>query len=93
MLDSTITSKGQVTIPLALRNSLGLKAGDKIQFVRKGDEITLRRKKKYTLEDLFGCLPKPKRALTIEEMNQGVIDAVAARYERSLPKRRKKAKK
>ena len=33
MKTATITSKGQITIPLAIRNKLGLDKGDKVDFV------------------------------------------------------------
>ncbi len=33
MATSTLTSKGQITLPQAVRNALGLEAGDKVDFV------------------------------------------------------------
>ena len=33
MASATITSKGQVTIPVDVRNELGLSAGDRIEFI------------------------------------------------------------
>lgn len=36
-----ITSKGQITIPIAIRKRLGLKDGDKILFVEKGNRIEI----------------------------------------------------
>jgi antitoxin PrlF len=39
---ATVTSKGQVTVPLAVRNRLGLKEGDRLAFINKGGEIVLR---------------------------------------------------
>lgn len=42
MLISTITQKGQATIPLPIRNSLGLTYGSKIQFVDTRDGIQLK---------------------------------------------------
>lgn len=33
-----LTSKGQITIPLAIRNMLGLKTGDKVFFLKKAEE-------------------------------------------------------
>ncbi len=37
-----ITSKGQITIPIAIRKALGVKDGDKVLFVQDGDKIVLR---------------------------------------------------
>ena len=42
MLESTITRKGQVTIPKAIRDRLGVKEGEKVLFVMRGEEVVLR---------------------------------------------------
>ena len=39
---STISSKGQVTVPLEIRRRLGVKAGDRIEFVLDNGRITIR---------------------------------------------------
>jgi antitoxin PrlF len=39
---STISSKGQVTVPQEVRNRLGLATGDKVDFVIEGDRTVLR---------------------------------------------------
>ena len=39
---SSITSKGQVTIPKALRQQLGLARGSRVSFVLVGDHIEVR---------------------------------------------------
>lgn len=39
----TITSKGQITIPLALRNKLNLKVGDQLEFDENSPILTARR--------------------------------------------------
>ncbi|MFW6730861.1 MAG: AbrB/MazE/SpoVT family DNA-binding domain-containing protein [Synechococcus sp.] len=39
---SSLTSKGQVTIPKALRQQLGLARGSRVRFVLVGDHIELR---------------------------------------------------
>ncbi len=36
-----VTSKGQITIPVAIRNTLGIREGDKILFVEEGDKVIL----------------------------------------------------
>ena len=39
---STITSKGQVTIPREVRNRLGLKKGDRVEFVMENGRTFFR---------------------------------------------------
>jgi antitoxin PrlF len=36
-----VGEKGQVTIPIALRQALGLHAGAEVEFERRGDELVL----------------------------------------------------
>ncbi|MCD7762921.1 MAG: type II toxin-antitoxin system PrlF family antitoxin [Lachnospiraceae bacterium] len=36
-----ITSKGQITIPIAIRRLLGLKDGDKVLFVQEGKKVVM----------------------------------------------------
>lgn len=42
METTTVTSKGQVTIPLSVRQRLGLRRGSKVEFVVVGDRVELR---------------------------------------------------
>jgi antitoxin PrlF len=39
---STLSSKGQITVPLEIRNRLGLKQGDRVDFVVEGGRTTIR---------------------------------------------------
>lgn len=43
-----ITSKGQVTIPLPLRNRFGLTPGTEVEFVAQNGSVLLRRRSKRT---------------------------------------------
>ena len=43
-----VTSKGQVTIPLAIRQRAGLLPGAEVEFVMRGDTVILRRHKAGT---------------------------------------------
>ncbi len=52
-----ITSKGQITIPLALRETLGFSVGDRISFVKTDDGDVLLRKSALP-ETLFGLMDK-----------------------------------
>ena len=40
---ATVTSKGQTTVPKAVRKALGLSAGDKVAYAIKGNVVTLRK--------------------------------------------------
>lgn len=72
MATATITSKGQTTIPQAIRSYLGLHTGDKLEFFidEKGKVILT----PLTIDasELKGCLPKPKKAVTLEAMNASI---------------------
>jgi antitoxin PrlF len=38
---STVTSKGQVTIPKPIRDALGLNPNDRVAFIREGERVLL----------------------------------------------------
>ena len=42
MLHSTVTSKGQTTIPGKIRKALRIKPGDKLDYMVQGDAVTIR---------------------------------------------------
>jgi antitoxin PrlF len=39
---STLSSKGQITVPLEIRRRLGLKEGDRVEFVADGEQTIMR---------------------------------------------------
>lgn len=45
MLDAKVTSKGQITIPKAVRDSLGIRPGDEVEFVIEADGACSLRKR------------------------------------------------
>jgi AbrB family looped-hinge helix DNA binding protein len=54
---TTLTTKGQVTIPKELRERLGLKPYDRIEFEFDGNETLQLRKAGPSLEDVVGIFP------------------------------------
>lgn len=66
---ATLTSKGQVTIPKAVRNRLHLKAGDKIEFVFHENSVEII-PVSGSVRDLKGMLSKPEKAVSLEEMDR-----------------------
>ena len=72
MSTAVLTSKGQTTIPKDVRDYLGLKAGDRIEFVLTEDKTVLLKPSTRAVTDLKGFLPKPPKPVTVEAMNAAV---------------------
>ena len=71
-VESTVTSKGQITIPKPIRQRLGIQTGTRIRFLvdarghLQGEPVL------HDLEDLWAIAdqgPRPKRTMTAEQMN------------------------
>ena len=58
---STVSSKGQVTIPKPIRDSLGMKTGDRMSFTLMPDGVVVMRVKNKNVSDLAGMLYKKGR--------------------------------
>jgi len=76
MLESTITRKGQVTIPKAIRDRLGVKEGEKVFFVMRGEEVVLK-VVKGTILDLRGSVRASAHPEDFEKIRRSVKQAVA----------------
>jgi antitoxin PrlF len=50
--EAKLTSKGQITIPKTIRTALGLKAGEKVVFIRENREVIMIPKTKEPLKEL-----------------------------------------
>ena len=70
---ATLTSKGQVTIPKSVRDSLRLHAGDKIEFIINESREVLVRPVTKKVDDVFGRLHKPgRKPVSVEKMDDGI---------------------
>jgi antitoxin PrlF len=70
MQSSTMTTKGQVTIPAKIRKKLGLRAGDQVEFILYGDRAILLRREK-DIEAAFG-LVKTDRSASLNDMDEAI---------------------
>jgi AbrB family looped-hinge helix DNA binding protein len=80
-----ISTKGQIVLPKALRDRQGWRPGDELVVEERSEGVMLRREVKYTpsrMEDVFGSLGPSDRVVSIEEMNQGVLEEAARRWRR-----------
>lgn len=77
---STVTQKGQVTIPVSMREKFGLKRGNRLFFSMEKDHI-----KVYTSPDFFsfrGALSS-KKPFDIKKMRKSVGKQLVKRYAKS----------
>jgi antitoxin PrlF len=73
MVTATITSKGQVTIPKSVRESLHLKTGDRISFSVHGDNEVVITPVTSSVDDVFGMLHRAGvKSVSVEEMNEAI---------------------
>jgi AbrB family looped-hinge helix DNA binding protein len=74
---ATLTSKGQLTLPIAIRRKLHLKPGDKIELFSRNDGHIEGIPVKQGISKLKGILPKPKHAVPLDEMEKAVSEGAA----------------
>lgn len=80
----TVTDKGQLTVPKALREQYGIEPGSKLDFEPQADGTMKVRVLARGSNNLFGLLRQPgMKAKTIEQMDAGLAGATAARVKRA----------
>lgn len=72
MATATMTSKGQITIPAAVRTALGIEAGDRIEFIQTDAGRFELVAATQSVSALKGLIPKPSKPVTIAAMNAAV---------------------
>ena len=78
MATATLTSKGQITIPVDVRNDLKVDAGDRVEFVQIAPgryEFVAATRNVTELKGMFG---KAKKTVSIEAMNRAIAERGAA---------------
>lgn len=78
MTAATVTSKGQITLPVDVRRALGVDAGDRVEFVEVAPgryEVIAATQPVNALKGMFG---KARRSVSIEAMNAAIARRGAA---------------
>ena len=70
MYISTITSKGQTTIPRDIRKKLNLITGDNIEYYVNNDNSITLVHSDLDIANLYGFMKKPNRTISVEDMNK-----------------------
>lgn len=70
-IEATLTSKGQTTIPKEIRDSLGMKPGDRMTFTLMIDGTVSLRVKTKSIMELGGVLQKKgRKPLALEKLSR-----------------------
>jgi AbrB family looped-hinge helix DNA binding protein len=77
MTTATLSSKGQITIPVDVRNELQVHRGDRVEFVQIAPgryEFMAATSEVTALKGMFG---KPDATVSIEQMNEAIARRAA----------------
>ena len=75
MVESTITSKGQTTLPKPVREALGVKPGDRVRYLILDDGVRIIPMR--PLARLFGMLKYEGPPKTLEEMERAIAEGAS----------------
>ena len=81
---SKLTAQGQISIPAEVRRRLGVGPGSIIEWDAHGEQIVVRRKGRYSSEDIHKALfPKgPPKRRSLAELRDGIRQHMRARHAR-----------
>lgn len=81
MPEATVTSKGQVTIPVQVRKALGIEAGDRLVFELRDDGLQVRALHRRKASELRGAVRSEARYVSREAERAAAADALARKHE------------
>ncbi len=80
MLTATLTSRGQITIPKQVRESLRLRSGDRVTFIVHDETEAVLKPVATTVDQVFGMLHRPGQIRrNVAEMNRAVAHRARGR--------------
>ena len=79
-MEATLSSKGQATIPKAVRDRLQIKSGDRFKFFFHPDGVIIL--PKISTARLKGMIPKPAQPVSLEEIDRAIAEGATERFRR-----------
>lgn len=76
---STLTSKGQITVPKVVREALAVHPGDTLAFLIHDDGTVTVEAETVDLLELRGAVKPRKSGVTVEAMNDAILRSAARR--------------
>lgn len=81
MAQATLTTKGQVTIPKEIRESLKLQTGDKIEIIVTKKKEAIIRPVSKKVDDIFCKLHRPgRKPVTLKAMDDAIRNRVKDKF-------------
>lgn len=74
---ATLTSKGQVTVPKAIRDALNLRPGDKLDFIMDQNGELRVAAATAPVSELKRMVPKPSSSASLGDMDRAIAKAAA----------------
>ena len=74
---ATVTTKGQITIPLTVRHALNLEVGSRVDFVQTASGEFKLVPINQNIKALKGVLKNPTSPVSIEDMNAAIANMAA----------------
>ena len=78
MSTATLTSKGQITIPIDVRHDLKVDAGDRVEFIQIAPGRYEFVAVTHSIKELKGMFDKPKKKVSVEDMNKAIAQRGAS---------------
>ena len=79
MPTATVTSKGQITIPKEVRETLGLEAGHRVSFRIRENKVVEMRPENMDLMSLFGIFKPRVKEVTLKDMEEAIREGAAGK--------------
>ncbi|PYV30604.1 MAG: AbrB/MazE/SpoVT family DNA-binding domain-containing protein [Acidobacteria bacterium] len=80
---SKLTSQGQISVPAAVRQKLGIGPGSVLEWDTEDSHVVVRRAGRYTSEDLHRALfSTPPKRRTLRELKEGIRRHLRRRHAR-----------
>ena len=79
-MEAKLSSKGQATIPKAVRDRLQIKSGDRFKFFFHPDGVIIL--PKISTARLKGMIPKPAQSVSLEEIDRAIAEGATERFRR-----------
>ena len=79
-MEARLSSKGQATIPKAVRDRLQIKSGDRFKFFFHPDGVIIL--PKISTARLKGMIPKPAHSVSLEEIDRAIAKGATERFRR-----------